>query len=128
MTRPISIEQTAAQFPNIEWDNTIAQSVAIKHEVVSADPKENGLRKILNFGHTLGHAIETYYLNHNHSLLHGEAIAVGMILEAFLSYKKQWLAESDLQHITQFIVELYGKVEIPALDLLHSADGPGQEK
>ncbi len=65
----------------------IESSIAVKKEVVETDPKERGLRKILNYGHTLGHAIESYFLIHPHKkrLLHGEAIAVGMVLEAFLS-------------------------------------------
>jgi 3-dehydroquinate synthase len=65
----------------------IESSIAVKKEVVEIDPKERGLRKILNYGHTLGHAIESYFLTHPHKkrLLHGEAIAVGMVLEAFLS-------------------------------------------
>ena len=67
----------------------IYESVTIKNEVVLKDPSENHLRKILNFGHTLGHAIESYFLESNvhTTLLHGEAIAVGMILEAYLSHK-----------------------------------------
>lgn len=67
----------------------ILESVSIKNEVVLKDPRENHLRKILNFGHTLGHAIESYFLesSRHETLLHGEAIAIGMILEAYLSHK-----------------------------------------
>ncbi|MDC3181756.1 M14 family zinc carboxypeptidase, partial [Flavobacteriaceae bacterium] len=63
----------------------IHHSVALKAEVTSEDPTEQGLRKILNFGHTLGHAIESYFLENDPEdcLLHGEAIAVGMIMEAY---------------------------------------------
>src|SRR5690606_23645461 len=57
----------------------IHRSVEIKNEVVTADPQEKGLRKILNYGHTIGHAIETYALtNETKPLTHGEAIAIGM--------------------------------------------------
>lgn len=68
----------------------IYHSISIKNEIVLADPKEKNQRKLLNFGHTLGHAIESYSWQKNHitPLLHGEAIAIGMILESFLSYKK----------------------------------------
>src|SRR5690554_6762169 len=66
----------------------IYRSVQIKNEVVKEDPKESGLRKILNFGHTIGHAVETYSIdNDKDSLVHGEAIAIGMICEAYLSHK-----------------------------------------
>lgn len=65
-------------------------SVYIKNEFVKADPNEKNVRKALNFGHTLGHAIETYSYQKTDfpTLLHGEAIAIGMILESYLSYKK----------------------------------------
>src|SRR5690606_32174448 len=68
-------------------EDLIYRSVGIKNEVVKQDPKESGLRKILNFGHTIGHAVETYSIdNDDNPLLHGEAIAVGMICEAYLSH------------------------------------------
>ena len=67
----------------------IHRSIEIKNEIVLKDPREKGLRKVLNFGHTLGHAIESYFLiNKNKTaLLHGEAIAVGMILATYISFK-----------------------------------------
>ena len=94
------------------YKNLIAQSVYIKHQVVTEDPKEQGLRKILNFGHTLGHAIETYMIEDSakEALFHGEAI--GMILEAYLSYKLTHLSENDLALITKSITPLYEKVDL----------------
>ncbi len=70
-------------------DPHIYTSIQIKNSIVLQDPNEHNLRKILNFGHTLGHAIESYFLEKDESkaLLHGEAIAIGMILEAYLSSK-----------------------------------------
>ena len=82
----------------------IYRSVQIKNEVVKQDPKESGLRKILNFGHTIGHAVETYSIdNDKDSLFHGEAIAIGMICEAYLSHKYNGLKEEDLQQIVNSI-------------------------
>ena len=65
----------------------IYRSVEIKNEIVMQDPTEKNIRKALNFGHTLGHAIESYFLENENktTLLHGEAIAVGMILESYIS-------------------------------------------
>src|SRR5690606_39057311 len=70
-----------------DLDSLIYDSVEIKNRIVTQDPFENGLRKTLNFGHTLGHAIESYFLSNTNkeALLHGEAIAVGMILECYIS-------------------------------------------
>ena len=85
----------------------ISDSVSIKQAVVAQDPTEKGLRKILNFGHTLGHAIESFYLKTPSSLLHGEAIAVGMILEAFLSYRGLGLSKDEMVTISNRIQNLY---------------------
>ena len=88
----------------------IVHSVRIKSAIVAADPQEAGQRKTLNFGHTLGHAIESHYLGlPGAKLLHGEAIAMGMICEAYLSYRKCGLIETDLQKITEYLMSLYKK-------------------
>ena len=90
----------------------IFHSVGIKNEVVKKDPRENGLRKILNFGHTLGHAIESYCLSseHHSSLLHGEAIAIGMIMEAFLSAELLGLPMDECGEIKSIFDSIYPKV------------------
>lgn len=89
------------------WHAVIAHSVEIKNEVVKADPKEAGLRKILNFGHTIGHAIESFYLDSNNHLLHGEAIAIGMICEAHVSKKLLSLEVDQLNEISSTILSIY---------------------
>lgn len=99
-----------------DWSVVLKRSVGIKGEVVLEDPEEQGLRKILNFGHTLGHAIETFYLESESPLLHGEAVAIGMILEGYLSVKVSGLTFDELNEISQYIIQTYGKVQIPDLD------------
>lgn len=98
----------------------IKPSVNIKQSVVFEDPNEQGLRKILNFGHTLGHAIESYFLTHEtkKTLLHGEAIAIGMILEAWLSHKSCGLKESQFNEIAQYFNTLYEAVMFTNEDIL----------
>ncbi|WP_372744175.1 3-dehydroquinate synthase [Lutibacter sp.] len=104
----------------------IHRSIEIKNEVVTEDPKEAGLRKILNFGHTLGHAIESYFLEteSKEKLTHGEAIVIGMITETFISQKLLNFPESKLIEIKEVLLKIYGKVTIettdyqPILDLL----------
>jgi 3-dehydroquinate synthase len=96
-------------FPtNVEWPYLLRRSVEIKGEVVSQDPLEQGLRKILNFGHTLGHAVETYHLENHIDILHGEAIAIGMIMEMHLSMQKGWIDETDLNEISHWLIEIFG--------------------
>lgn len=69
-------------------DSLIRDSINFKKSVVEQDFYEDHYRKILNFGHTIGHCVESYFLNTSTPLLHGEAIIIGMICEAYLSYKK----------------------------------------
>ncbi|GEO05873.1 3-dehydroquinate synthase [Adhaeribacter aerolatus] len=96
-----------------DWTSLITESVGIKAEVVAADPLEKGLRKILNFGHTVGHALETYRLEKpGQALLHGEAIAVGMICESYLSQQRGLLTPDEVMQIELFISSVYEKVEI----------------
>ncbi|HMU69017.1 MAG TPA: 3-dehydroquinate synthase [Chitinophagales bacterium] len=88
----------------------IERSVRIKKDVVEKDPYEKGLRKILNFGHTIGHAVETWsLLNDEDPLLHGEAIAIGMICEAQLSTVICGFSESELMEVTNMLMHRYGK-------------------
>jgi 3-dehydroquinate synthase len=105
-------------FEEQDFKDLIAHSANIKQHVVEADPTEKGLRKILNFGHTLGHAIETYFLGKPKlHLLHGEAIAAGMICEAFLSFKRGMIDQKTLENIEEFIFSVYGKATITASDI-----------
>ena len=101
-----------SDYQHIESE-AVYRSVQIKNEVVTEDPLEKGLRKILNFGHTIGHAIETYALiNDKKPLTHGEAIAIGMICEAFLSEKYCNLTASELNDISIYISNIYPKYTI----------------
>ncbi|PSR53477.1 3-dehydroquinate synthase [Adhaeribacter arboris] len=94
-----------------DWTKLIQDSVAVKARVVTADPREQGLRKILNFGHTIGHALETYLLSQpERRLLHGEAIAVGMLGESYLSFRKGLLTQAELAKIETFLFSIYEKV------------------
>jgi 3-dehydroquinate synthase len=93
----------------------IYKSVEIKNKVVIEDPHEKGIRKSLNFGHTVGHAVETYSLvNDKNPLTHGEAIAIGMICEAKLSNLKVDLSDAELTEITETLSNLYTKYKIAA--------------
>ncbi len=108
---------SALSFEKQNWNDLAAHSVAIKSNVTETDPHEKGLRKILNFGHTLGHAIESFYLNTPKKLLHGEAIAIGMICESFISAKRGFISMDDLQKISSYIISIYGKPEVPSKDI-----------
>ncbi len=96
----------------------IYDSVRIKNEVVLQDPREEHLRKILNYGHTLGHAIESYYLEKGKDmLLHGEAIAIGMILEAYLSHKLCGMDAATMDAIKGAFLRRYPRVAMGKGDI-----------
>ena len=97
----------------------IYQSVQIKNNIVKKDPQEKNIRKALNFGHTIGHAVESLYLTKKgKQLLHGEAIAIGMIAEAYLSYKKKLLNELQLKEIVELILSYFDKIKLPENEFL----------
>lgn len=100
-------------------DDLIYESVVIKHEVVTKDPNETGLRKTLNYGHTLGHAIESYCLENPNkpSLLHGEAIAIGLILECYISHKLLGFQLEKLQNVKETILKLFPIIEFTKRDI-----------
>jgi len=101
-----------------DLSNLIYRSIEIKNEVVTKDPKEAGVRKVLNFGHTLGHAIESYFLESEdkEKLTHGEAIAIGMVTEAFISNKLFGFPSNEVDAIKKIILNIYGKVQIQTSD------------
>src|SRR6056300_32388 len=92
----------------------IKTSIDEKTKVVLEDPYEKGLRKILNFGHTLGHAIESYYLTHKDKsrLLHGEAIAIGMVMEAYLATHCSGLDAAEADEIKKTFAAFYPQIDI----------------
>lgn len=110
------------------WNAVIAHSVEIKSAVVKADPKEGGLRKILNFGHTIGHAIESHYLGTENHLLHGEAICIGMICESFLSKKLLGLPDDELEIIRDTLHACYPDIQIHKADFLQIIERMYQDK
>ncbi len=104
---------------NIDYDHfqeIIRHSVNVKEYFVAKDPTENNIRKALNFGHTIGHAFESYAWEQNRPIQHGHAVAYGMIAELFLSMKKCNFPLANFQHLTNWLINLYGKFEISEND------------
>ena len=98
---------------NLEnYQDYILRAGEIKREIVAKDPYEAGLRKILNFGHTIGHAIESHCLTTDYPLLHGEAVALGMAAALWLSVKLCGLDEKVLQDFERQLPMLLSEAEI----------------
>lgn len=89
----------------------IEASAAIKEQIVAQDPHEKGLRKILNFGHTIGHALETQSHREGKPLLHGEAVGLGMLAETRLSQKMQLLAKPEAEIVESLLEKHFGALK-----------------
>jgi 3-dehydroquinate synthase len=83
------------------------RSISIKNKIVKKDPEEKNIRKALNFGHTVGHALETASLSTDQPLLHGEAVALGMLAEARISCDMQYISSVELKKISNGLSRFY---------------------
>ena len=103
----------------------LADSVAVKQRIVLEDPTEKGLRKALNLGHTAGHAFEALALERGRTLLHGYAVAYGLVVELYLSVIKTGFPTDRMRQTVQYIKEHYGRMAISCddyprlLELMH---------
>ena len=102
-------------FTDFDWGDIIDTNVQIKNKIVLADPFEKGERKKLNFGHTFGHAIESYYLEKGTPISHGEAVFMGMILETEISD----LPETEKNEIKNYILSNFALPYTPKKSNLH---------
>ncbi len=96
-------------FENINWEEVILNSISIKQKIVQSDPFEKNIRKALNFGHTYGHSIESYYLEKNQPIKHGEAVLMGILLEIELCD----ISEKEKKEINNFITSNFILPKIP---------------
>ncbi len=94
----------------------IGESVNVKETVVEKDPFEKNIRKALNFGHTIGHAFESFSLHANRPVLHGYAVAWGMVCELYLSHLRVGFPKDKLYQTIRFIKENYGRLHFTCDD------------
>lgn len=85
----------------------IRESVAVKDKIVGLDPNERGIRKALNFGHTVGHALESLAISRQESLLHGEAVALGLVAELYLSVREKGFPVDVYDRLREFVKRHY---------------------
>lgn len=93
-------------------ENSIKNSMQIKQNVVDEDFTEQNIRKTLNFGHTIGHAIESLFLEGGNPILHGEAVALGMICETHLSFLEGLISEDEEKIVIENIRRFFGFLNI----------------
>jgi 3-dehydroquinate synthase len=105
------------RYPDFGILPTIIQhSVEVKKHFVTQDPTEKNIRKALNFGHTAGHAIESLAMEQNRPVLHGYAVAWGMVVELYLSFVKRGFSDYELNRISTWLKDLYGTFNISEAD------------
>lgn len=128
----ISQPQTLAQLLTFDIEHPdlhclkhmVAESVEIKQRIVLEDPLEQGIRKALNLGHTVGHAFESLAMRHT-PILHGYAVAWGLIVELYLSVIKLDFPVDKMRQVVHFIFDHYGRMPITCddypvlLELMH---------
>ena len=112
-----------------DWTPIIRESVALKQRIVAQDPLEAGPRKLLNFGHTVGHALESYLLTQpGREALHGEAVAAGIVCESWLSVQHGLLSADELDKIETFVFSVFDKISFVSLETDAIADFARQDK
>lgn len=111
-----------------DWHALIRHSAEFKYSVIEKDPFEKGLRKILNVGHTVGHALETFFLSSGNKILHGEAIAAGLIAEAYIAHQKQLLSKDSLDQISTYIFKIFGTLTVSENSIAEIAELCLQDK
>ncbi|WP_440421927.1 3-dehydroquinate synthase [Prevotella merdae] len=88
----------------------VAESIKVKERIVTEDPHEHGIRKALNLGHTVGHALESFAMKHGRPVLHGYAVAYGMVCELYLSARKTDFPTDKIHQTVRFILDHYGRL------------------
>ncbi len=104
------------------WMHIIGAAVAVKHRIVRADFREKDQRSLLNFGHTFGHAFESLMLSKGTPISHGEAVAMGMVCESWLSVPVCGLDEEDLREITRYLDALFPRRKLGSADIEETLD------
>lgn len=120
----ISDERTWAELVTFDLDKPdlsqlqrmVAESIKVKERIVEADPHEHGIRKALNLGHTMGHAFESFAMRRGTPILHGYAVAYGLISELYMSARKTAFPTDRMHQTVRFIRENYGTINITCDD------------
>ncbi|QZE13398.1 3-dehydroquinate synthase [Halosquirtibacter laminarini] len=106
------LQTDIVQIDSQDVSSLIKRSIEIKDHFVHIDPNEKGIRKALNFGHTIGHSLESFFISNHVHPQHGYAVAWGMIAELYLSYLRKELPLSQVDHYSNEIIKHFGDLPI----------------
>ncbi|MDR0205700.1 MAG: 3-dehydroquinate synthase [Bacteroidales bacterium] len=101
-----------------EW---IDEAIQFKMKLIEKDFYDNGVRQILNFGHTVGHAIERLFAEKKRPVSHGYAVAMGICYETYLSYKQEYITLDEVEEILRFILRFYKPLSLTNSDITYLA-------
>lgn len=104
------VDFNLAQPDLAQLQRMVAESIKVKERIVTEDPHEHGIRKALNLGHTVGHALESFAMKHGRPVLHGYAVAYGMVCELYLSARKTDFPTDKMHQTVRFILDHYGRL------------------
>lgn len=104
------VDFNLAQLDLAQLQRMVAESIKVKERIVTEDPHEHGIRKALNLGHTVGHALESFAMKHGRPVLHGYAVAYGMVCELYLSARKTGFPTDKMHQTVRFILDHYGRL------------------
>ncbi len=110
----VTFDMTHIDYTHLQ--RLVGESVEVKERIVAEDPYEQGIRKALNFGHTIGHAFESLSLEREKPVLHGYAVAWGMVCELYFSHIKTGFPKDKLYQTIRFIKENYGTLNYSCND------------
>jgi 3-dehydroquinate synthase len=110
-----SLTKVTPKTLNNKW---IEEAIHFKETLVAEDLHDNGVRQILNFGHTVGHAIERLFAEKKRTIAHGYAVAMGICYEAFISHKKEYLTFNEYEDIQQLILRFYKPIHFTETDII----------
>ncbi len=125
-----AILENIVSVDEIQWVDLFKESIQVKLRIVEIDPNESGIRKTLNFGHTIGHALESYLLTSTHPLTHGQAITIGMLVEAKMANMTGMMSDKDTANVQNLIIRLLEPIRgtLPTFEALKSLIGKDKKK
>ncbi len=122
--------QKISSVDEIQWTELFKESIQVKLRIVELDPDEKGIRKTLNFGHTIGHALESYCMTSSYPMTHGQAITIGMLVEVRMANMSGMLSDADYTDTLNLIIHLLEPIRgtLPTFEALKTLIGKDKKK